>query len=469
MAPINLALAAVKRTGFPYIPTVNCLVEKNAGEPGAPAALVARGGLEAFKAVGTAPIRCFFQRQGLFSDKSLVVALDTVYLMSRSGNLEEVPGQTIEGDDLLEVDAGLDADYNSVARFATGSALYKLEGSFVTQEDFPTSGGAGATSVAFFRGYWLASEAGSDAVYYQVPAATTWNALQFASAEYAPDKIVCLRVVGDMVALLGESTTEFWYATGNSSSPLEPVAGLKFDFGCRAKAAAVNCQGALAWVDSDCNVRLFTGGEPRIISDSGLAEQIRKTPAADIRASYGYIADGHPCYVLSLGSTATWAYDLANPGWVLLRSLDRDYWRPQLLTNVAGDMFASDAESNQVWRLDFDRQYDGTDVFTMEFVAVLPAEDSPIPISNIELLADVGDAPADGEGSEPLVGMQKSDDRGKSYGGLRFRNLGLRGKTQTRVRWAALGYARNPFGAMFKFQVSDPVVRRVYGVRANTQ
>jgi hypothetical protein len=466
MASLPLIFAASKRSAFPEAVTVNCLVERDPTSQAESLALIARPGLEAFDTIGTAPTRALFQKQGLFDNSALILASQTLYTLDAAGAMTTFTGVSIAGDNLVDIDAALDADLNSLARIATGDAMYKATGGVVTQEDFPSAGGAGATSVAQLSGYWLGTEAGTDAVFYIIPAGVTWNALQFASAEYAPDRNVCIRVVGETAWLLGEATTEGWRATGEASSPLEPWGGLKFDFGCRARSAAVNCNGTLIWVDHNCSVRMTSGGEPVIISDNGLAEQIRRTDAADLRASF-FVKDQHPVYVLTLGTDATWLYDLASKTWTRANSAGYDFWRADLFCNIGDTVLTRDALSNQIYRLDPDRSTDGTATFTMEFSAYVETKERNLALGNLDLHCEVGGSPRSGQGSDPLVGMQVSRDGGKTYGPLKYRGLGATGKYLTRPRWTGLGQARAPFGAWFKFLISDPVVRRVSGGAVN--
>ena len=468
MTAIPFLLSSFERSGFAPIPTVNVLVEANPSSQAAPTALIARPGRDTFANVGTAPTRALWQKQGLFNDAALVVASGAVISLTSGAGQTTFTGATIAGDDLVEIDGQLDADYNSEAYIANGTALYKVTsaGNSVTQITFPDAFNAGATSVACIAGYVLATQAGSDAVYYQIPAASTFTALQFASAEYAPDANVCIRVVGETIWLMGQATLEGWRVTGSALSPLEPSGGLKFDVGCKTKAAAVNCRGTLIFVDSDGSVRLTSGGEPSIISDNGLAEQIRKTATADIRASF-YVKDQHPVYRLTLLSNGTWDYDLSSQKWTRATSTGYDYDRAHLFANIGDMVLAADALSNTIWTVNPDSRNDGTDTFTVEFCAILEVKEGSASIANLELDCLLGDSPHTGQGSNPLIGMSVSRDGGYTYGPIRYRGLGVTGKRTIAPRWNALGEAKAPFGAIFKFQVSDPVGRRFSGARIN--
>ena len=468
MTAIPFLLSSFERSGFAPIPTVNVLVEANPSSQAAPTALIARPGRDTFANVGTAPTRALWQKSGLFNDAALVVASGAVISLTSGAGQTTFTGVSIAGDDLVEIDGQLDADYNSEAYIATGSALYKVtsNGNVVTQITFPDAFNAGATSVACLGGYVLATQAGSDAVYYQIPASSTFTALQFASSEYAPDKNVFIRGVGDIFWLGGQTSLEGWRLTGDASAPVGVAGGLKFDVGCKAKASAVNCRGTLIFVDSDGSVRMTSGGEPSIISDNGLAEQIRKTATADIRASF-YVKDQHPVYRLTLLSNGTWDYDLSSQKWTRATSTGYDYDRAHLFANIGDTVLAADALSNTIWTVNPDSRNDGSDTFTVEFCAIHEVKEGRVAIANLELDMLLGDAPRTGQGSNSLIGMSMSKDGGYTYGPIRYRSLGVTGKRTVSPRWNALGDSVAPFGTIFKFQISDPVGRRASGARIN--
>lgn len=463
-APLAIAFAASKRSGFPEAITLNCYSEKAPTKATDPEALIARPGLEDFETVGTAPIRGVFQKAGLLNDAAFIVCNDTAYLVTEGGAITTLSG-TITGSGLVEIDGGLgpaDTDYASIIRIANGTTLYKYDsqGTTVVDEGLP------ATSVAFFSGYWIYTEAGSDAVYRQNPASSAWSAIDFASAEYAPDPNKGVRAVGDIAWLLGSSSTEGWRLTGNSSAPMEPAGGLKFDIGCRNISAAVNCGGTLIWVDDKGSVQLTEGGPPSVISDNGLAEQIRRTAAADLSASW-FAVDQHWFYVLHLGTAATWAFDLTTRRWVRFASPGYDYWRARMFVNIGDTILATDRLSSQVSRLDPDRRTDGDEPFQVEFCAFADVQEGALDLANVELDCLLGDAPRSGQGSDGgVITLRISRDEGATWGIAREQSLGAAGVRSRRPRWNALGEVRAP-GAILKFEVSDPVGRRFSAVRAN--
>jgi hypothetical protein len=209
---------AYQRTGNPTLAALNCYAEEYPSASGKRVQMRSRAGLEDFKVGGHGsdprrppegrPVRQFGHHRGVHDGLSA----------ERHATLTAQTG-TLAGDDLLDIDSGQDSDLNSVARFATGSALYKLQAGGLVLEDFPEAGGAGASSVCYHRGFWLAVEAGTDKVYIQIPGDTTWDPLSFSSAEYAPDALVAVRSRGDQIALMGSADVRGVHALGRRHEP----------------------------------------------------------------------------------------------------------------------------------------------------------------------------------------------------------------------------------------------------------
>lgn len=466
MTGVPLSLGSYKRSLNPEAILLNCYVEKAPTQQETPTELRGRAGFPAFKTVGSGPIRAILAKGGLFDGSAVVVSGSTVYLLDESGSVSAQTGSIISND-LIDIDAGRDADLKSVCRFATGNALYKLIDGAVALEDFPESGGPGASSVCEHRGFWFGTEVGTQQAFFLIPGDTAWQALSFASAEYSPDALVGIRSRGDQFVLLGSETTEVWALTGVADPAIQPYGGLNFDFGCRSIRTAVNCAGTLIWVDHRCVVRAFAGGAADAISDPGLTEQIAAADPSDIRASW-YAKDGHSFYSLTIGSMSTWVWDLTVQSWHRANSLGLDYFRAHLFASIGNTVLAADAITTQVYRADPTSYVDGvTDPIPKLFTAFHEQLEGSMPCVNVELICETGAAPLSGQGSDPKIQMCFSDDNGKSRSGWRERSLGGTGQS-VRVLWSGLGDIKAPYGRIFYFQCNEPVGFRVTSVRMNT-
>jgi hypothetical protein len=465
LTQVPIALGAYKRSASPAAVLLNAYVEKVPTQQSSPAAIRARGGWTTYKTVGIGPIRAIFTKAGLFSDSAIVLSGSTAYLLDDTGAATAQSG-AFTANDIVDIDAGQDADLDPICRFATGSRLYKLTLGGVTQEDFPSAGGPGATSVCEHRGFWFATETGTDQAFYQVQGDTTWLPLSFASAEYSPDPLKGIRSRGDQFVLLGAETTEVWTLTGQADPAIAPYGGLNFDFGCRSIRSAVNCAGSLIWVDHRCVVRLFQGGAAEPISDSGISEQIRQVGADDLVGSW-YPMDGHIFYRLKVGSVATLVFDLTEKRWMNDASYGLDYSRQHLTTAIADTVLAADSISAQVYRLNPDALTDAGGDFHVRFSAFVEALEGPVACVNVELSCEVGNSPRTGQGSSPIIQMRYSDDEGKTWTAWMERSLGATGASKTRVRWSGLTDIESPQGRIFQFQCSDPTMRRFSALMMN--
>jgi hypothetical protein len=457
----QIAFGSYERTGNPDLVAINCYAEQYPGDTGPRIQMRARPGMAAFKTVGSGPLRGVCQKDGLFDNASLMVSATSVWSLTAAGVTTQYSG-TLAGSDLVDCDLGQDADLNSVGRFATGSALYKAQDGVVTQEDFPQAGGAGASSVCYHRQFWFATEAGTDQVFYLVPGDPVWKPLSFVSAEYSPDPLVCVRSRGDQFLLMGFSTCEAWALTGSASPAIAPYGGLNFDFGCRSRATAVNCKGSLIWVDNECNVRRWDGALASVVSGPGLTALIKAESADDLRA-WTFSTDSHRFYVLTLGASSTWVYDLNGAGeqWTTFESPGAAYWRAHLGVAMGDTVIALDTVSTQVYRLDESLMDDAGSQWEMEATAFIDPQGRAIPCANIALLCDMGDAPATGQGSAPLVGMKFSDDQAKSFTPWLYRDLGVTGQPLPMPQWDGLGEIPALTGRILRLRSSDPG-RRVW-------
>lgn len=74
----------------------------------------------------------------------------------------------------------------------------------------------------------------------------------------------------------------------------------------------------------------------------------------------------------------------------------------------------------------------------------------------LELVFEQGVGIPQGQGSDPQVMLDWSDDGGRSWSAQRFRSMGKIGEYRRRTVWNQLGQARD---RVYRYQVSDPVRR----------
>lgn len=85
--------------------------------------------------------------------------------------------------------------------------------------------GVSPLSLTQVSSYVLVSVANTQRFYWVNPGEVVIDPLDFASKESSPDPIQSMRCVGDQVLIMGEKSTENWYATGNFAAPFAPIEG----------------------------------------------------------------------------------------------------------------------------------------------------------------------------------------------------------------------------------------------------
>jgi len=172
---------------------------------------------------------------------------------------------------------------NAITTTETGAGIAWLAGTLtggggpqVTQVETPDD--VGVISLGYIASYVVvvpAQGAGINGRFYWIqPGETTIDALDFATAERAPDPIFGVVVFGDQFWLPGSTTTEVWYFTGNIDAPVQRLQGVTFDRGTW-EGTAIQVKESMMIVDSDGGVFQIAGGLTRV-SNPAIEERIRK-------------------------------------------------------------------------------------------------------------------------------------------------------------------------------------------------
>lgn len=133
---------------------------------------------------------------------------------------------------------------------------------------------AGIVDLATLASHVICAEANSRRFFWLRPGEVDIDPLDFSSAESEPDEIVNLVVAGDQLWIFGQSSTESWYASGNSVQPFLRAQGRAFSQGVIPGTVA-RVQDAIVVVGQD-RVAYRIAGTPDRISHHGIEELLRR-------------------------------------------------------------------------------------------------------------------------------------------------------------------------------------------------
>jgi hypothetical protein len=319
----------------------------------------------------------------------------------------------------------------------------------ILDNDF-TSRGAG--DVEFMDNFYLFREPNSSRFFSaDIGSATDFDALQFAIADDAPDELIGMKSEKGYLVNFGPDTTELWENTGVSGFPFEQVINGTIEVGCLNARTVARTFNQLFWVADDKTVRRLDGLAPTRVSTHAIEQALESETILD---AFGYEQEGHFFYALSTDAGA-YLLDVATGEWSERETFGRANWSPRYSANFAGKHLVGDYHSNKIGELDFDTYEEWGNPQRMEWTyQTVYAEGQRAFHNRLEIVLQAGVGATSGQGSDPKIMLQKSDDGGMTWQSLPDKSFGALGKRLSRAVWHNLGSARE---RVYRAAVSDPV------------
>lgn len=184
-----------------------------------------------------------------------------------------------------------------------------------------------STSLAFLDSYILFSKQNSNQFYWTDLASTTANALNFASAESSPDKIVALTSHNMEIYVFGEKTTEIWYNAGQADITFARRGNAVIEAGCLAPDTIAKIGPTLMWLSSQnrggIQVSMLNGYQAQRVSTYPIEQFLNSAPIETLKqaSAFSQQVDGHDLYILKIaGLNETLVFDLTSSSWTTFTS-----------------------------------------------------------------------------------------------------------------------------------------------------
>jgi hypothetical protein len=179
-----------------------------------------------------------------------------------------------------------------------------------------------ASSVRFIDGYFVANVPGTQDFYISdLNDGTSWNQLDFAAAEGAPDNIVAILARPNDLLLFGDRTIQPFINTGDALFPFEPVQGGWLKIGCIAPASVSELHGVPFWLGQSeegpgIAYAMLSGYQASRISTHAIESHWATFSTMQDAIGWTYVDGGHSFYVLLFqDADETWVYDMATDLW----------------------------------------------------------------------------------------------------------------------------------------------------------
>jgi hypothetical protein len=413
------------------------IIESGSGK--APAVLQSIPGLSLFASLG-AEIRGAHEVNG----QLFVVAGSGLYEISSAG-VATNRGALSSSTGPVDMDHGLfqlvvvDGDNGYVLTLASNSF-----------GRITSSGWRGSKRVGFLNGYFLFIALDTQQFYWSaIDDATSLNALDFASAESAPDNLTAVVVDHSDVMLFGAQTTEGWRNTG-SDAIFERNEGALMEVGCIAAFSAQKLDSTFFWLGADKNgagtVWMANGYRPQRVSTLAVEQALQASTNLILAQAYCYQQDGHSFYCLNApGLETTWCFDVKTGQWHERAELVNGAY-----TQIRGSCHAYcfgkhliGADDGNVYYLDSSANTLYGDTLVRDRVSPHNASPSLTWLQFAKFLLDCIVGKGKSDGTAPSVQLRYSNDGGNTWSQWRTASLGAVGEYAIRVVFHRLGRARD--------------------------
>lgn len=422
---------------------INVYAEKLPPDAKSGVLLTRTPGVHAWTTVGNGPMHALFSAMG----SAFAISGTKLYEVDENGNDTEL------GD--IGTVGNIDIDSNGSALVVVNepNAFYWDGTTFgqITDSDGTSRGFA---DVEFVDNWLLFREPNSGRFFAaDLGSATSFDALNFATAEGFPDDLVGMKVDHRQVMLFGSESTELWGNSGVAGFPFERAINGYLEIGCLNGRTIAKQDNSVFWLADDYTVRRLEGTTPQRVSSHSVEQSIVNATIASGRA-FAYSQDGHLFYVLTFPEV-TWVYDATTQEWHKRQSYGEDYWIAHCHAQAYGYELVGDATSNKVGYLDPQTytEWGNTIVASWTYQPVY-AEQRLAFHDRLEIVLETGVGLVTGQGSDPQMLLDYSNDGGQTWRTLPNRDIGPMGRYDTRVVWNRLGSSRQ---RVYRASVSDPI------------
>lgn len=319
-------------------------------------------------------------------------------------------------------------DDNDNVLVSDGTDGYHWNGSALTTVTAPSSIGTLDT----LDGRGLYHKPNTDRWYFSaLNDLTSWDALDFYTAESSPDPLLRVFVDRGEIWLFGSKTIEVWRNVGGTDSPYAFSTAL--ERGCVASHSVASDDNTLFWLGDDGIIYRADGYRPARVSTHPIEELIEDATNKSDAYAFIYTVRGHKFYTLTFPDYATIQFNIATGLWNIARTWNQNDWNLIGGAGRAVDYYLGD---DGIVTLDTSKNTDnGTIMERGGISAPVYNGGQRMRLMDFWLDAEMGRG-ADGE-----VMLQVSRN-GEEYGNVRTRKLGALGDYRKRAVWRKLGMAR---------------------------
>jgi hypothetical protein len=331
----------------------------------------------------------------------------------------------------------------------------------ITDADYP-----GGSFCGILDGFYIVNKPNTLFAYYSaIDDPTTWSALSTITKEGTTDYINGLIVSNRRLWLFGPQSYEVHYNTGDSNNQFLRIEGTYHEIGLQAPNSLAQDGSSVYWLGGSAfgfsKVYKSQGFEPVSISTVPIERAIQGYTTTSDAEAFCFQQDGHSFYQLTFPSeNKTWVYDSTTGMWHEKLSLNtgsgtEERHRARVQAFFNGNNYFGDWNNARIYEA-------STTTYTDNSVAIIRTVISPtvwnanerIYYDSFQLDVGAGIGLTTGQGSNPKIMLEISNDGGHTYLDKKQLEIGKIGEFNKRCKKNRCGSSRR---RVWKVTCSDPI------------
>lgn len=296
------------------------------------------------------------------------------------------------------------------------------------------------------------------------PGTTDIDGLNYAAAESHPDDLLIPYDFGQLVYMFGERSIEPWFNSGVGSPPFDRLDQGIIQIGLGAVYSVDNDDNFIYFLADNRSIYRLNGSNAERVSTPAIDNMIREYTTADA-VGFCFSFHGQDFYQISFPE-GTLLYSSTYGYWVELSyGLDGDRHLANSYVSAYGKHLVFDYLSGNVYELDQETYTDnGQTRLRTRVLPPLTGAQIQIPgrrvvVGRLQLDMEVGVGLVTGQGSNPQLMCEWSNDGGRTWGNQSFVEFGEAGAYTKKVEFFqfASGYS-----LVARISCSDPVYLSIF-------
>lgn len=391
-------------------------------------------------------------------------SVTTAYSVTELGDLNTSSGH---------VDMVDDGTYLAMA---DGTDGYTWHTGTLTFADITDAAFVGGGSMAFQDGYFISGNpAGNGFQWSTIGDPTSWDALDIQTVQGTTGNLVNTQSIKKRLWAFKANASEVYYNSG-TSPVFQRIEGADLTHGLLSRGALTEADNTLYWINQDRWLVRDAGYVAKKLTPKGIDFQFESYSVVSDCFLYSYVEEGHTFIIVTFPSEGhTWAYDVSNDLWHKRQSYlstgGQSRHRSNCYARFNGIHVIGDYEDGKIKQMDLDTYMDGTNLIRRvnAFPAITDTErHRRMKHRNMEIEIEYGAGLTTGQGSNPQIMMDYSDNGGHTFKNERWRSAGKIGEFEPLIRkveWLRLG---NPVVRNYRIAVTDPIKWIINGAYLNT-